>query len=66
MRPADLFVYRPETKPSPICCYEKPCPYQGRAVYGPPRDMGGAVNRDVRCLKCQRTGEESVNTEAGA
>jgi len=53
-------------KPSPICCYEKPCPYQGRAVYGPPRDMGGAVNRDVRCLKCQRTGEESVNTEAGA
>jgi hypothetical protein len=63
MRPADLFVYRPETVASPICCYEKPCPYQGRAVYGPDVQHEGCVNRTVTCLKCNRTGEESVNVE---
>ena len=62
--PADLFVIRePRTVPSPICAYEGRCPKQGRAVYGAPVIYSGCVNRTIRCLTCQRTGEESLNTE---
>jgi len=52
------------TVPSPWCPYDGPCPRQGRAVVGlwvqvAPR----ARNRVVRCLDCQRHGEESQNLD---
>lgn len=48
-----------ETVASPLCCYDN-CQRKGRAVMGPPRDLGDCINRSIRCLKCGATGEESA------
>jgi hypothetical protein len=54
---SDFTVRRAER--SPLCCYEKPCPNQGRAEYGNARDLGACINTPVRCVTCGRTGEVS-------
>lgn len=52
------------TVASPLCCaYDLPCSRKGRAVLGPPRDLGGCVNRSILCQTCGRTGEQSTRTE---
>jgi hypothetical protein len=50
-------------KPSPLCWYEKGCPFKGTVIYGKPRDLGECVNRSMRCERCGRTGEESVRKD---
>lgn len=44
-----------------ICIREKHCGH--KAEYGPPRDLGGCINRTIRCVQCGATGEQSWNKE---
>lgn len=47
------------TVASPICRLNSPCSRKGRAVMGPPEDLGECVNRTIHCLTCGARGEES-------
>lgn len=51
--------------PNWLCRFETKCG-EGRLSFGPSIDYEGCVNRIVTCVKCARTGEESINTERRA
>jgi hypothetical protein len=48
----------------PLCVYQRQQLHGrckgARAVLGIPRDLGGCINRTIRCLTCGSTGEEST------
>lgn len=44
-----------------LCIYEKHC--GNKAEYGPPVDLGGCINLEIRCQKCGATGVQSWNKE---
>ena len=52
-----------ETIRSPLCIYTKHC--GSRAELGPPivSQSGQSINREIRCLVCQRTGVQSTRTD---
>lgn len=52
----------PVTVPTPrfLCGAWGQCPRHGRAVWGESKDLGGCVNRPVRCLTCGARGETST------
>lgn len=51
-----------ELVPSPICCYEHPCPKKGFAFYGSVEKVSDVCeNRSITCEKCGATGIESTN-----
>lgn len=47
-----------------LCPYERRCEPAGRAVWSEPIDLGGCINRVVKCLTCGKTGEESTRVTA--
>jgi hypothetical protein len=55
-----LFEAKPTMK-SPICCRERHC--GSRVECDEPRDLGGCVNVDVRCLHCGATGVLSTRKD---
>jgi len=60
-----LSLPAPVTVPSPLC-HREHCRRGGRAVLGEPVDLGGCVNRSVRCLTCQITGVLSTTARQEA
>lgn len=58
--PLTLFD-RHELVRCPLCTYVLHC--GNKAELGPPERVSPTtVNRSIRCLSCQRTGEQSVRT----
>ena len=53
----------PGTVASPLCFFDPACPAKGRAVFGPPVQVDGAINRSIRCVTCGRIGVESRTDE---
>jgi len=58
-----LFPLASLTVASPLCFLQaKPCPREGRAIFGEPVKHRGCVNQRVECQTCGRTGEVSERT----
>ncbi len=52
----------PQTIASPFCFYSVECQPKARVALGPEEVGEGYINRELRCLKCGRTGVQSENT----
>ena len=49
---------------SPLCIYQEHC--GAKAVLGPPVAFPWSIQREIRCLRCGRTGESSTRVKEHA